>query len=157
LEELRLEQPGMEEAAEQQIGTQREQGHPLEELMLEQPGMEEAPQQAVREAAKQQIETQQLELRLGQTVMEVAEQQTGGWRHLLVEPRLDQAGMEAEQQTGTQQEQKFLSEELDLQQAVKEAAEQQFGIQQGQKHLLEGLKLEQPGVEAEQQVVTQYE
>jgi hypothetical protein len=59
---------------------------------------------------------------------------------------------EAEQQTGTQQEQRFLSEELDLQQAVKEAAEQQFGIQQG--HLLEGLKLE-PGVEAEQQVVTQ--
>ena len=54
---------------------------------------------------------------------------------------------EAEQQAGTQQEQRFLSEELDLQQAVKEAAEQQFGIQQGH--------LEQPGVEAEQQVVTQ--
>ena len=96
----------MEEAAEQPVVTQQEQVHLLEELRLEQPGMEEAPQQAVREAAKQQIGTQQVELRLEQTVMEVAEQQNGtqrGWRHLLVEPRLDQAGMEAEQQTGTQQ------------------------------------------------------
>ena len=40
------------------------------------------------------------------------------------------------EQTETQREQKSCSEELELQQAVKEAAELQFGTPQGQGHLL---------------------
>ena len=58
---------------------------------------------------------------------------------------------------GTQQEQKFLSEE-ELQQAAREAAEQQFRTLRGQRHLLEELKLGQIGVEeAEQRTGTRRE
>ena len=58
---------------------------------------------------------------------------------------------------GTQQEQKFLSEE-ELQQAAREAVERQFRTLQEQRHLLEELRLGQIGVEeAEQQTGTQRE
>ena len=51
------------------------------------------------------------------------------------------------EQAGTQQTQKFLSEELEFQQTVRKEAELQFETQRERRRLLEELKLEQPGME----------
>jgi hypothetical protein len=51
------------------------------------------------------------------------------------------------EQAGTRQTQKFLSEELELQQAVRKEAELQFETRREQRRLLEEPKLGQPGME----------